>query len=205
MNGWRVGERAERGCEHVALLARVALQVVGAARKSRLASAPAHASGLPPNVEMLFAGMLSMHFAAADRPPPRVSPLPTPFANVSRSGIDAVRLVAPEVLAGATEAGLHLVGDEQDPVLVEHLLHGAEEARRAASRSRRRPGSARRSCRRRRRLVHMSIDVAEVLHARGRVRVVVEVAERAAQAVAAVHELTPAGPTGSSATTIGCR
>ena len=34
---------------------------------------------------------------------------------------DAVRLVAPEVLAGAAPAGLHLVADEQDPVLVEHL------------------------------------------------------------------------------------
>ena len=45
---------------------------------------------------------------------------------------DAVGLVAPEVLAGAAPAGLHLVGDQQDPVLVEHLLERAEGARPAA-------------------------------------------------------------------------
>ena len=51
-----------------------------------LASAPAHDSGLPPNVEMLFAGMLS---STSARPitAPSVSPLPTPFASVMRSGI----------------------------------------------------------------------------------------------------------------------
>ena len=82
---------------------------------------------------------------------PSVSPLPTPFASVMRSGIDAVRLVAPEVVAGATEPGLHLVGDEEDPVLRRAPSASRRRSRRAGSRSRRHPGSARRSCRRRRR------------------------------------------------------
>ena len=42
-------------------------------------------------------------------------------------GHDVVRLIAPEVLAGATPPRLHLVGDEEDPVLVEHVLHRPEE------------------------------------------------------------------------------
>ena len=38
-----------------------------------------------------------------------------------------MRLVAPEVGAGAAPARLHLVGDEEDAVLAEHLLEGAEQ------------------------------------------------------------------------------
>ncbi len=43
-------------------------------------------------------------------------------------GRHVVGLVSPEVLAGAAPPGLDLVGDEEDPVLVEHLLHRPEEA-----------------------------------------------------------------------------
>src|SRR5206468_12973545 len=43
-------------------------------------------------------------------------------------GRDAVRLVPPEVLAGAAPPGLHLVGDEQHAVLVEHLAVPGEQA-----------------------------------------------------------------------------
>jgi hypothetical protein len=42
-------------------------------------------------------------------------------------GLDPVGLDAPEVLAGAAPAGLDLVGDEQDAVLVADLLHRPEE------------------------------------------------------------------------------
>ena len=76
-----------------------------------------------------------------------------PWRRSAGPGVDAVRLVAPEVLARAPPAGLHLVGDEQDAVLVEHLLERGEAAVRAVRRTRRRPGSARRSARRRRRTV----------------------------------------------------
>ena len=43
-------------------------------------------------------------------------------------GGDAVRLDAPEVLAGAAPTGLDLVGDEQDAVLVEDFLVRLEQA-----------------------------------------------------------------------------
>ena len=36
-------------------------------------------------------------------------------------------LEAPEVVPGAAPPGLDLVGDKQDPVLVEHLLQRGEE------------------------------------------------------------------------------
>ena len=76
-----------------------------------MASAPAAVSGLPPNVEIELAVMLSMISARATTPPID-RPLPMPLANVTMSGRAAVgvRLAAPEVLAGAAPAGLHLVG-----------------------------------------------------------------------------------------------
>ena len=42
-------------------------------------------------------------------------------------GHDAMGLVAPEVVAGSTPAGLDLVADEEDAVIVELLLHGTKE------------------------------------------------------------------------------
>src|SRR5581483_6686631 len=45
-----------------------------------------------------------------------------------RVGGNPVRGDAPEVLAGAAPAGLYLVGDEQDAVLVEDLLVRREQA-----------------------------------------------------------------------------
>jgi len=67
--------------------------------------------------------MPAIEFITSARPttPASARPLPIPFANVSRSGYDAVRLVAPEVLSGPAPAGLHLVGDVEDAGLVEHL------------------------------------------------------------------------------------
>ena len=88
---------------------------------------PAVASGLPPKVEIELACRPSISAARATTPP-IAKPLPTPLAKVMHVRGDAVRLVAPEVLAGPAPAGLHLVGDQQDPVLVEDLLHRAEEA-----------------------------------------------------------------------------
>ena len=38
-----------------------------------------------------------------------------------------MRLEAPEVVAGATPAGLDLVGDEKDPVLVEDIFQSSEK------------------------------------------------------------------------------
>ena len=78
-------------------------------------------TGLPPKVEKLIAGTA---FTTSARPttPARAKPLPMPLAKVIRSGTHVVRLVAPEVVAGTAPAGLHLVGDQQDAVLVEHLL-----------------------------------------------------------------------------------
>ena len=60
--------------------------------------------------------------------PPIGRPLAMPLAKVISVGHDAVRLEAPEVLAGAAPAGLHLVAHEQDAVLVEHLLERPEQA-----------------------------------------------------------------------------
>ena len=115
-----------------------------------------------------------------------------------------MRLVAPEVIAGAPESRLHLVGDEEDPVLRQDLLHRAEEPvgrRREPADALDRLGDHAGDVAAR---AHVD-DVAEVLHARGRVRVVVERAERAAQPVAALHERHLQAATGSSATTIGWR
>ena len=98
-------------------------------RYSRLASAPAVATaGCRRTSRCGWRAAQSM-ISARPMTPPSVSPLPMPLANVMRSGVDpdAVGLVAPEVVAGAAPAGLHLVGDEEDAVPVEHLLHRAEE------------------------------------------------------------------------------
>ena len=84
-------------------------------------------SGLPPNVEIELAVQAVHHLAPRDDARQR-QPVADALGEGEHVGRDAVGLVAPEVLAGAAPAGLHLVGDEQDPVLVEHLLHRAEEA-----------------------------------------------------------------------------
>ncbi len=52
-----------------------------------------------------------------------------PFRGDQNVGIDAVVLVGKH-LAGAAEAGLDFVGNEQDAVLVENLLHFFEVIRR---------------------------------------------------------------------------
>ena len=119
--------------------------------------------------------------------PPIARPLPTPFATVSRSGDDVVRLVAPEVVAGAAEAGLHLVGDEEDAVVGEHLVQRTEETVgrcREATDTLDGLGDHARDITTRAHVDH----VAQVLDARGGVRIVVEVAVRAPQSVSTVHE-----------------
>ena len=66
-------------------------------------------TGLPPKVEMELASRQSMTSARATTPP-MDRPLPMPLAKVSMSGGLPVCLAAPEVVAGAAPAGLHLVG-----------------------------------------------------------------------------------------------
>ena len=53
--------------------------------------------------------------------------VPQALGEGHQIGHEAVRLETPEVVAGAPPAGLHLIGDEEDAVLVEHFLHGCEE------------------------------------------------------------------------------
>ena len=100
-------------------------------------------------------------------------------------GLEPVGLDAPEILAGAAPTGLHLVGDEQNPVLVEHLLHLAEEAVRRgdeAAHTLDRFGDHRR---------HITCGgdvehVAQIVHTRRDELVVGQMAERAAVLVPAV-------------------
>jgi hypothetical protein len=97
-----------------------------------------------------------------------------------------VRLDAPEVLAGSAPPGLHLVRDEQDPVFVEDLLHRTEqsigrcaEATDALDRLDDHAGDVAGG----RRVDH----IAKIATARVDVLGVVEILERAAVAVRAVH------------------
>ena len=90
-----------------------------------------------------------------------------------------MRFVAPEVIASATPTGLHLVGDEEDVVLVEHLLHGTEETigrgREAADTLNGLGDHAGHITGR----GHVD-DIVQVLDARGGIGIVAELAERAA-------------------------
>ncbi len=97
-------------------------------------------------------------------------------------------LVPPEVLAGAAPSGLHLVGDEQDPAVVELLAERAEQPvgrRREAADALDRLGDHAGHVARRRHVEHLH----QIVEAGVDEGVVVEVAEGRPQPVAAVHEL----------------
>ena len=64
------------------------------------------------------------------------------FATHDQVGLDA-EVLHREHAAGAAEAGLHLVGDQHDAVLVADLAQAAAGTRRWPARSRPRPGRAR--------------------------------------------------------------
>src|SRR5262249_22082905 len=73
------------------------------------------------------AGQAVHQVAAGDDPADREAGA-EPLGEGDHVGGDPVRAVAPEVVAGPPPGGLHLVGDEQDAALVEHLLVLAEQA-----------------------------------------------------------------------------
>ena len=72
-----------------------------------------------------------MPFAASavPRQAPSGKPPPMPLATAMMSGVIAGALIG-EQLAGAADAGLHLVEDQQQPVLVAELAQALEELRR---------------------------------------------------------------------------
>ncbi len=101
-------------------------------------------TGLPPKVlkwiRCVSASAISRRVVTAASG----APLPMPLAMVTMSGVDAPVLEAPVVVAGAAEAGLHLVGDAEPAVLADDGVGLPQVVRRADGSRRRRPGSARR-------------------------------------------------------------
>ncbi|GDY57513.1 hypothetical protein SVIO_081360 [Streptomyces violaceusniger] len=104
--------------------------------------------------------------------------------DVGRPGA-VVRLPAPEVVAGAAPAGLHLIGDPQDAVPIQHLAEGGEqpvgrggEAADALDRLGDQRGDI---------AVRLTEDVLEVGHARLDELAVGQPGERATGAHRAVH------------------
>src|SRR5207342_1077044 len=64
----------------------------------------------------------AVHQVAAGDDPADGEPVAEPLGERDHVGGDPVRAEAPEMVAGPSPAGLHLVGDEQDAALVEHLF-----------------------------------------------------------------------------------
>ena len=67
--------------------------------------------------------------SAVARQAPTGKPPPSALATAMMSGVDAGALIGEQV-AGAADAGLHLVEDQQQAVLVAQLAQAAQEARR---------------------------------------------------------------------------
>ena len=89
----------------------------GAVITSIVASAAAQPIGLPPYVPpWLPVRPAVVELSCACRAPANGKPRRDALGHADDVGLDAVVLDG-EHLAGAAEAALHLVGDEQDPVL----------------------------------------------------------------------------------------
>ena len=161
-------------------------------------------SGLPPKVEIELAEAVH-HLGPADHAAER-EPVADALGEGEQVGSHAVRLVAPEVVAGAPPAGLHLVGDEQDAVLVEHLLRTRRSSPSGGITNPPTPwiGSA---------IMHATSPAVVVASTsrrsstqRGDVRVVVEPGEqRRAAGRRPARTSTWTGLTGSTPTSRGCR
>ena len=93
---------------------------------SRTALPTAMASGLPPKVEPWVPGVMPLAASAVARQAPSGKPPPMPLASAMMSGVDARPFIGEE-LAGAADAGLHLVEDEQQAVLVAERAELAQE------------------------------------------------------------------------------
>ena len=89
------------------------------------ARAAAAASGWPPKVVAWSPGSNASATSARAQQAPMGTPLPSALAIVTTSGRDAEVLEA-EPLAGAPEAGLHLVDHEQQAALVAQAAHALE-------------------------------------------------------------------------------
>ena len=88
---------------------------------SIVALAAAVEIGLPPKVEIV-AGLQRVGDRGASRGQRRAAcPFAMPFAIVMMSGSTPYVLDAPHLAAGAAEAGLHLVADEQAAVLADDV------------------------------------------------------------------------------------
>ena len=82
--------------------------------------------GLPPKVDRPTAWQAVHQVAAGDDAADREA-VAQALGEGHHVGRHAVVLDAEERAAGAAPAGLHLVGDEQDALLVEDLLVGGEQ------------------------------------------------------------------------------
>ena len=86
--------------------------------------------GLPPNVEIVQRLERVGDLGRRDAAPPSGIPFAMPLAIVMMSGSTPVVLDAPELAAGAAEAGLHLVADEDAAVLPDDVDGDLEVLRR---------------------------------------------------------------------------
>ena len=93
---------------------------------SSVASAAAHATTLPPYVPPCAPGAQRASVARGARTPDSGSPDAMPLAITMMSGVTPQCSHRPEA-AGAAEAGLDLVRDEQDAVLVGQLPQARQE------------------------------------------------------------------------------
>jgi hypothetical protein len=112
--------------------------------------------------------------------------VPQTLGEGGQIGHEVMGLETPEVVTGTPPPGLHLIGDEENSVLVEHFLHGPEEP---VGRDDEPPdpldrfGDHAGHVTRGGRLDHL----AEIPHARPGELSVAQRPERAAQAVPALH------------------
>ena len=101
----------------------------GASTTSSTALPTAMASGLPPKVVPCVPTRHALGGLAVARQAPSGKPPPMPLAIAMMSGVTPGPLVGEE-LAGAADAGLHLVEDQQQAVLVAELRASAQAAAR---------------------------------------------------------------------------
>ena len=112
----------------------VALNVLGVDDFQRRQSLR-HAIGLPPKVLKWRRFFIMAAISGRVTHAPSGAPLPMPLAIVTRSGVTPQFSKPQNFVAGAAEAGLHLIGDAQAAMLADDVVDDLEILRRRRHRS----------------------------------------------------------------------